>query len=71
MSSQTGTDKASAKKLGDHIKGMKAELKKVIWPTKKELINYTTVVIVMCTLVSLVVWLIDTGLHRLLSLIIR
>lgn len=68
MSSQTNTDNSS--KVKKQMIGMKAELKKVIWPTKKELINYTTVVIVMCVIVALVVWIIDSGLNKLLSLII-
>lgn len=68
MSSQTNTDNSS--KVKKQMLGMKAELKKVIWPTKKELINYTSVVIVMCTVVALVVWIIDSGLNKLLSLII-
>lgn len=68
MSSQTNTSSSSNAK--SHVKGMKAELKKVIWPTKSELINYTTVVIVMCAIVALVVWIIDTGLNKLLSTII-
>lgn len=69
MSSQAKTEGTA--KFKDYIKGMKAELKKVVWPTRKDLTNYTVVVLVMCTLVSLVVWLIDIGLHRLLSLILR
>lgn len=68
MSSQTKTEGKG--NLKGYLKGMRAELKKVIWPTRKELVNYTIVVLVMCTLISLVVWLIDIGLHRLLSLII-
>ena len=68
MSSQTNTKEQS--KVKAHILGVKSELKKVIWPTKKELINYTTVVIVMCAVVALVVWIIDSGLNKLLSLII-
>lgn len=68
MSSQTNTDNSS--KVKKQLLGMKAELKKVIWPTKKELINYTSVVIVMCAVVALVVWIIDSGLNKLLSLII-
>lgn len=68
MSSQTNTDNSS--KVKKQMIGMKAELKKVIWPTRKELINYTTVVIVMCVVVALVVWIIDSGLNKLLSLII-
>ena len=30
--------------FGKFFRGVKAELKKVDWPTKKELINYTIVV---------------------------
>ena len=30
--------------FGKFFRGVKAELKKVVWPTKKELINYTIVV---------------------------
>lgn len=68
MSSQTNSKEPN--KVKAHILGVKSELKKVIWPTKKELINYTTVVIVMCAVVALVVWIIDSGLNKLLSLII-
>lgn len=69
MSSQTNADNSS-NQLKSQIKGMKAELKKVIWPTKKELINYTAMVLIMCTIVSLIVWLIDSGLNIVLSKII-
>lgn len=34
------------------LSGVKVEMKKVIWPTKKELINYTVMVIVA----TIVVW---------------
>ena len=30
--------------FGKFFRGVKAELKKVVWPTRKELINYTIVV---------------------------
>ena len=68
MSSQTNTKETSKAKA--HLVGMKAELKKVVWPTQKEVINYTMVVIVMCAIVALIVWIIDSGLNKLLSLII-
>ena len=29
--------------LGEYLKGVKLEMKKVIWPTKKELINIDTI----------------------------
>lgn len=41
------------------IKNMKAELKKVVWPTKKQLMNNTLLVIVLIVLVAAVVLSID------------
>ena len=43
------------------FKETKVEMKKVIWPTKKETTSYTAVVIVTCALFALGFWLIDTG----------
>lgn len=39
---------------GNFARGVKAELKKVIWPTKKELINYT-VMVIACTIVVMAI----------------
>lgn len=69
MSAQTNTDKGSREKAG-FLKGIKSEFKKVTWPTRENLINYTIIVLVICVVISLLVWLIDTGLHRLLSLVL-
>mgnify|MGYP001194403470 CR=1 FL=1 len=68
MSAQTNAKQGKAK---TYFKGVKAETKKVIWPTKKELINYTGVVILMVVIVGVVVWVLDLGINRLLSLIIK
>jgi preprotein translocase subunit SecE len=45
-----------------------AELKKVKWPSRKELISYTIVVIATCTFVTIYFWLIDLGLSEILRL---
>jgi preprotein translocase subunit SecE len=37
------------------VREVVAELRKVIWPTRKELLTYTTVVIVFVTIMFLVV----------------
>ncbi|WP_165865777.1 preprotein translocase subunit SecE [Vallicoccus soli] len=42
-----------------------AELRKVIWPTRKELITYTTVVIVFVLVVIAYVSVLDLGFGRL------
>lgn len=45
-----------------------AELKKVKWPSRKELTGYTIVVVVVCAFVTVYFWLIDLGLSELLRL---
>jgi preprotein translocase subunit SecE len=46
-----------------------SELKKVRWPTRKELISYTTVVLVTVTFVTVYFWVIDLGLSEILRLL--
>ena len=46
---------------GAWFREMKSEMKKVVWPTKKEVASYTGVVIVTCAIFALGFWLIDTG----------
>lgn len=47
--------------FGEYLKGVRVEMKKVVWPTKKETASYTTVVILTCAVFALGFWLIDTG----------
>lgn len=47
--------------FGEYLKGVKAELKKVVWPTRKETLKLTAIVIVVCALFALFFWLVDTG----------
>lgn len=70
MAAQTATNKKTGNKMKGFFKGVKAEIKKVSWPSRKELINHTGVVIAVCAIVGLIIWLLDTGLHKIFSLII-
>jgi len=45
----------------DFFKGCWSELKKVHWPTKKEVIRYTGVVIVTCLIAALFLYIFDKG----------
>ncbi len=45
----------------EFFNGVKMEMKKVVWPTKKEVVSYTTVVIITCAVFALGFWIIDTG----------
>lgn len=57
-------------KSSGFLKGVKAEFKKVIWPTKNETVKLTGVVILACVLVSIVVYLLDMIFANLLNLIV-
>ena len=66
--------KKSEKKSKFHpvktFKEMWSELKKVTWPSKKDLIRQSTVVVVFVLILTVLVGLIDTGLSAMLKLII-
>jgi preprotein translocase subunit SecE len=51
----------------DFFQGVKHELSKVVWPTKKELASYTAVVIVTCTVYAVGFWLMDLGILEVLK----
>lgn len=46
-------------------KDFKAELKKVIWPTPKQLLNNTVAVITIVLLVAVIVFILDLGFEAL------
>ncbi|HDK27081.1 MAG TPA: preprotein translocase subunit SecE [Candidatus Atribacteria bacterium] len=59
------------RKLIDFIKEAIAELKKVVWPSRKDLKNSTIVVISTIIIASTFVGIIDLVFVRLLTLIIK
>mgnify|MGYP000921131222 CR=1 FL=1 len=48
-----------------------SEMKKVSWPTTKELTNYTIIVIAFIAIIATIVGVIDFFLGKILELIIR
>ena len=46
-------------RVGKWFKDMKGELKKVQWPTRKQTVNNTVIVIVCCIIVGICIWLFD------------
>ena len=47
--------------FGEYLKGVRAELRKVTWPSKKEAVKLTAIVLVVCAIFALFFWLVDTG----------
>ena len=43
------------------LRGVRQELKKVVWPTREELTTDTIVVVVCVVFFAVAFWLIDTG----------
>ena len=77
MATQTRGEVAGRPKPGGPAKGSRttpalfvrqvvAELRKVIWPTRKELITYTTVALVFVVVMSAIVTGLDTGFTKLI-----
>jgi len=51
-------------------RGVTGELKKVHWPTKKEIAAYTVVVIFAVFLVGMGIWIIDTGVSFIMRILV-
>ena len=52
------------------FRGMKAELKKVIWPSRKQIINNSSVVLAMVVASGVVIWAFDYIASNLVGLLI-
>lgn len=58
---QNSTQKRKKGNIKEYFKGVRLEMKKVVWPTKKELGSFTVVVLAACAAFALVFWAVDTG----------
>ena len=59
--------KGNKKEKRHFLKDVKAELKKVIWPTPKQLFNNTVAVIVIALIVGIIVFLLDVCFEKMNS----
>lgn len=63
------SEKKQPNKVAKWFKDLRIEFKKVVWPTKKTVINNTAVVLAVVAGSAIIVGLLDTGFLNLLSLI--
>ena len=71
QTAQTASDKADkAKKDKKWLKDMKSELKKVQWPTRKQTVNNTLIVIACVVVVGIFIWLFDLVANKGIGLIL-
>lgn len=72
MAENTGTSKTSRfanfrKNSVRFVKDVRAELKKVIWPTGRQLTNNTVTVLLVCIIIGAIIWIADEALTQLLK----
>ena len=60
----------SFKRLGRFFKNMWHELKKVTWPAKKDVLNYSLVVFAFMVIMGVIIGVIDFGSGALIDLIV-
>ena len=58
------------KNIGRYFKNMWHELKKVTWPTKKEVLNYSLVVFAFMVVMGIIIGVIDFGSGALVDLVV-
>ena len=52
-----------------YLRQVVAELRKVIWPNRKQMVSYTTVVLVFLAFMVALIGLVDLGLAKLVLLV--
>ena len=68
------SDKSKKKKQGKiakWFKDLKSEFKKVVWPTRKKVVNNTLVVLIVMVISSAFVGGLDFGLLKLFSFVLN
>ena len=57
------------RRIGKALKATGAEFKKVVWPTKKQLINNTLIVLAALIIIGLIIFGLDTAFVSLADLV--
>jgi preprotein translocase subunit SecE len=57
-------------KVVQFLKEVQIELKKVVWPTRKDTIASTTVVLILVIIIAIYLGLVDLGLSRIIRAIL-
>jgi len=59
------------KKIIQFLKEVKGELKRVTWPTRKETLAGTAVVLIIVFITAFFLGIVDLGLSKLIKIILR
>ena len=59
VAAQRGNKKKKRGSMKEYFKGVKLEMKKVVWPTKSQMVNNTVIVLVCTLIVGICIWVFD------------
>jgi preprotein translocase subunit SecE len=62
---------ATIERLGTFIHDVRAESRKVTWPTLEELQEATTVVLVTVLIISVFIFVVDLGVNRIVTMLLQ
>ena len=65
-----GEKKTICQRIGLFFRDNKSEVKKIVWPSLRDVVKNTVIVLIMCLVVGVLIWLVDFGLGQLLNLIL-
>lgn len=65
-----GAKKPIFKRIVLFFRDYKSEAKKIVWPTLRDVLKNTGIVLIMCLLIGALIWLVDLGLGTLLDWIL-
>ena len=73
MADEAKTSKlaATGSRIGKFFREIISELKKVVWPTRIQVVKNTITVLIACLLVGAVIWLADAGFGYLRQLVFK
>jgi preprotein translocase subunit SecE len=68
---KAGAKSSDKRSIGKFLHEVRVELRKVTWPTRKELIQSTVVVLVAVAIATVYTFVLDTAFSRFVDLVIR
>lgn len=66
----TVAKKKGGNKLVKYFRDLKSEIKKVVWPSRSQVVNNTGIVLILCVICGLVLAGVDLGLSQLVELLL-
>lgn len=65
-----GEKKTICQRIGLFFRDNKSEMKKITWPSFRDVVKNTVIVLIMCLVVGALIWLVDFGLAELIKVIL-